>query len=86
MNTVCPGMVMTPAIEGYLADTDLRGLPEGPLEAAYAAIERDFHQPNDIGRIGLPEEVAALVVFLCSELASYVVGATIPVDGGSDFF
>ncbi len=86
VNTVCPGMVMTSAIEGYLADTDLRDLPEGPLEAAYAAIERDFHQPNDIGRIGLPEEVAALVVFLCSELASYVVGATIPVDGGSDFF
>lgn len=86
VNTVCPGMVMTSAIESYLADTDQTGLPDGPLEAAYAAIERDFHQPNDIGRIGLPEEVAALVVFLCSELASYVVGATIPVDGGSDFF
>jgi NAD(P)-dependent dehydrogenase (short-subunit alcohol dehydrogenase family) len=86
VNTVCPGMVMTPAIEGYLEDADRRDLPEGPLEAAYAAIERDFHSPNDIGRIGLPEEVAALVVFLCSEVASYVVGATIPVDGGSDFF
>ena len=33
-----------------------------------------------------PEEVAAMVVFLCSELASFVVGATIPVDGGTDFF
>ncbi len=86
VNTVCPGMVMTPAIEAYLEDADPKGLPEGPLEAAYAAIERDFHSPNDIGRIGLPEEVGALVVFLCSEPASYVVGATIPVDGGSDFF
>jgi len=27
-----------------------------------------------------------VVVFLCSELASFVVGATIPVDGGTDFF
>jgi NAD(P)-dependent dehydrogenase (short-subunit alcohol dehydrogenase family) len=79
-------MVMTTAIESYLADADPSGLPEGPLEAAYAAIERDFATPNDIGRIGLPEEVAALVVFLCSEPASYIVGATIPVDGGSDFF
>lgn len=86
VNTVAPGMVMTPAIETYLDESDRSDLPEGPLEAAYAAIERDFATPNDIGRIGLPEEVAALVVFLCSEPASYIVGATIPVDGGSDFF
>ena len=77
---------MTTAIESYLAEVDQAGLPEGPLEAAYVAVERDFSTPNDIGRIGLPEEVAALVVFLCSEPASFVVGATIPVDGGSDFF
>jgi 3-oxoacyl-[acyl-carrier protein] reductase len=86
VNTVCPGMVMTPAIERYLEEVDPAGLPEGPLEAAYEAVERDFDSPNDIGRIGVPEEVAALVVFLCSEPASFVVGATIPVDGGSDFF
>jgi NAD(P)-dependent dehydrogenase (short-subunit alcohol dehydrogenase family) len=86
VNTVAPGMVMTTAIESYLADMDPAGLPEGPLEAAYTAVERDFSTPNDIGRIGLPEEVAALVVFLCSEPASFIVGATVPVDGGSDFF
>jgi 3-oxoacyl-[acyl-carrier protein] reductase len=86
VNTVCPGMIMTPTIEEYVEDADPTGLPEGPLEAAYAAIERDFGTPNDIGRIGLPEEVAALVVFLASEPASFLCGATIPVDGGSDFF
>ena len=32
------------------------------------------------------EEVATMVVFLCSELCSFVVGATVPVDGGTDFF
>lgn len=86
VNTVAPGTVMSPAFEAYLADADPTGLPEGPLEAAYAALARDFGSPNDIGRIGLPEEVAALIVFLASEPASYLVGATIPIDGGSDFF
>jgi NAD(P)-dependent dehydrogenase (short-subunit alcohol dehydrogenase family) len=86
VNTVAPGTVMSPTLAGYLEGADLRGLPDGPLEAAYAAIARDYGAENDIGRVGLPEEVAAVVVFLCSELASFVVGATIPVDGGTDFF
>lgn len=85
VNTVCPGTVMSPALQGYLAETDPTGLPEGPLEAGYAAVVRDFDATNDLGRVGLPEEVAAVTVFLCSEAASFVSGATIPVDGGTDF-
>jgi NAD(P)-dependent dehydrogenase (short-subunit alcohol dehydrogenase family) len=46
---------------------------------------RDFGAENDLGRVGLPEEVAAVAVFLCSEAVSFVSGATIPVDGGTDF-
>jgi len=76
---------MSPALEAYLEGSDRAGLPEGPLEAAYAAIARDFGAPNDLARVGLPEEVAAVAVFLCSEPAGFVVGATIPVDGGTDF-
>ena len=85
VNTVCPGTVMSPALEAYLDGIDRTGLPEGPLEAAYTAIARDFGAPNDLGRVGLPEEVAAMTVFLCSEPAGFIVGATIPVDGGTDF-
>jgi 3-oxoacyl-[acyl-carrier protein] reductase len=85
VNTVCPGTVMSPALEAYLSATDHTDLPEGPLEAAYAAMTRDFGAVNDLGRVGLPEEVATMIVFLCSEPASFVLGATIPVDGGTDF-
>src|SRR5919206_52378 len=38
VNTVAPGTVMSPTLAGYLVGTDLEGLPEGPLEAAYEAI------------------------------------------------
>jgi len=86
VNTVCPGIVMSESLERYVGEAEPAVLDEGPLEAAYESVVRDFGAINDIGRIGLPEEVAAMVVFLCSEPASFLVGATIPVDGGTDFF
>jgi NAD(P)-dependent dehydrogenase (short-subunit alcohol dehydrogenase family) len=86
VNCLCPGWVLTPSIEGYLRDVAARsGLPPDDLEAAFRAGSQTFGSANDLGRIGRPEEVAAMAVLLCSPRAGFTVGATIPVDGGTDF-
>jgi 3-oxoacyl-[acyl-carrier protein] reductase len=48
-------------------------------------IDEVFHQPADLGRAGLPDEVAVVVAFLASRRNGYVTGANVNVDGGSDF-
>ena len=68
VNAVCPGTVETPMLERVFAAQRER-------RAGYAAAE-------SMGRIAAPREVADVVVFLCSDAASYVTGAAVPVDGG----
>ena len=41
-----------------------------------------MHEKVPMGRIGEPDEVAGVVLWLCSEAASYVTGHALPVDGG----
>ena len=60
----------------------------GPVETAMAKavhtaeIRRDYHDAIPLARYGLEDELAAMIVFLCSEQASYVTGQEIAVDGG----
>ena len=68
VNAVCPGFIHTPMTDRVFEQApDL--LP--PTIAAHP-----------IGRLGTPEEVAAAVLWLCSDAASFVTGQTLTVDGG----
>lgn len=70
-NAICPGTVESPSLEQRLAAT-------GDAEAARAA----FAARQPIGRMGRPEEIAALVVYLASDESAYTTGAIHVIDGG----
>ncbi len=76
-NVVCPGMVMTPIIEMQVADqARVTGLP--PEEV----VREVFLENQPIRRPVKAEEIAAAVVFLCSEAAAGITGTVLSVDGG----
>ena len=72
VNAICPGDVDTPMLAAE-ADEQGMDLDEFLEEAAEQS-------PN--GRVGTPEEVAALALFLSSDIASHITGTAIPIDGG----
>jgi 3-oxoacyl-[acyl-carrier protein] reductase len=76
VNVVVPGQFDTPALQ--------RVEEWEAAEAAVAPedIRRGYIESIPIGRLGTPEELADVVVFLCSPRASYVTGSVIRVDGG----
>ena len=68
VNAVCPGMIDTEMIQRFSG-----GTPEG---------RKALIAQEPIGRLGKPDEIAASVVWLCSDAASFVVGHAMIVDGG----
>lgn len=70
-NAICPGTVQSPSLEQRLRDT-------GDYNAARAA----FIARQPMGRIGKPEEIAALVVYLASDESAYTTGVAHVIDGG----
>ena len=76
VNTVCPGPALTDRIRSLANQRAERD--HMPYEQALAGYTTDI----PMGRLGTAEEVAALVVFLGSQAASFITGTTIQVDGG----
>ena len=72
-NCICPARVHTPFVDGYVA----KHYPGGEREMLK---ELSDYQP--IGRMGRPEEVAALGLYLCSDESAFVTGQAYPIDGG----
>ena len=67
INAIAPGLVQTPMTKHWYDDQQTH----------------DFFTANTpLGRFAQPEEIASMVLFLCSERASFVAGQTFPIDGG----
>ena len=72
-NCICPARVHTAFVDGYVAK-NYPGREQQVLQ------ELAHYQP--MGRMGTPEAVAALALYLCSDEASFVTGQAYPIDGG----
>ena len=72
-NALSPARVHTPFVDGYLAKN-------------YPGREREMFEQlsrtQPIGRMGQPEEIAELALFLCSDAAAFITGSNVPIDGG----
>lgn len=72
-NAIAPGRVHTPFVDGYLKQN-------------YPGQEKEMFDKlaatQPIGRMGQPEEIANLVVYLCSDEAGFITGSVYPIDGG----
>ena len=73
VNCICPGTVDTPFVEGYI---------EKYHSHEKEKVRAELNQRQPIGRLGKPEEIANMAVYLCSEEAGFVNGSVIAIDGG----
>ena len=83
-NTVCPGFIFTPSVQKTAERAaEKYGLP--PFEALSRCMIEEWHMPVALGRVGRPQEIGELIAILLSSRASYVSGALINADGGTQF-
>jgi 2-keto-3-deoxy-L-fuconate dehydrogenase len=73
VNCVCPGTVDTPFVEAYL---------EKYHRHEKEKVRAELNQRQPVGRLGRPEEIANMVLYLCSPEAEFVNGAALTIDGG----
>jgi meso-butanediol dehydrogenase/(S,S)-butanediol dehydrogenase/diacetyl reductase len=71
VNCVCPGRVLTPLVEKVIGDS------KNPVETRKALSE-----DRPLMRMGSPEEIAAGILFLCSDDVKYAIGTVLAIDGG----
>lgn len=74
-NAICPGTIATPSLDDRIA---ANAAAAGSVEAARAA----FIARQAMGRLGGPEEVAALAVYLAADQAQFMTGQAVVIDGG----
>ena len=72
-NCISPGRVHTPFVDGFIT----KNYPGQEKE-----IFEKLSATQPIGRMGKPEEIAYLVLYLCSDEAAFITGANYPIDGG----
>lgn len=73
VNVVCPGTVDTPFVEGYL---------EKFHSHEKEKVRGELSARHPIGRLGRPDEIAHMVLYLCSHEAEFVTGSIMTIDGG----
>jgi 2-keto-3-deoxy-L-fuconate dehydrogenase len=72
-NSVSPARVHTPFVDGFIAKN---------YPGKEAEMFEKLSKSQPIGRMGTPEEVANLILYLCSDEASFITGCDYPIDGG----
>lgn len=72
-NSISPGRVHTPFVDGFLKKT---------YPGREAEMFEKLSKTQPIGRMGKPEEIAHLALYLCSEEAGFITGCDYPIDGG----
>jgi NAD(P)-dependent dehydrogenase (short-subunit alcohol dehydrogenase family) len=72
-NCISPARVHTPFVDGFVANN---------YPGREAEMMQRLAQSQPIGRMGTPDEIAMLALYLCSDASSFVTGVDYPIDGG----